>query len=303
MAQEQDRTFKLISKKHILSFIKILGIEIDLDDVDDSQVEILTDEQISIEPSLYRPDFIARIGNFILMMEYQSTKLKNNENKRFKVYIANFDLKNNNDNQKIIFVVISTTEKSYFTKYCINEWDCFRFPLISLLEYDEKEIISNIKKKIDNQESFNGKDLIELSLTPLMVQGRENIIHQFEINSRLMAILDFPNHEIKESAYGISLLLANMYFEKDDSMRKKIEGDFMMKVDCVQEAIEESKNQGIQQGKEQGQINMIKELLKDKEITPEIAAKHLITINCTPNNIAKITGLNTQQIKKIKHHQ
>ena len=69
MAQEQDRTFKLISKKHILSFIKILGIEIDLDDVDDSQVEILTDEQISIEPSLYRPDFIARIGNFILMME------------------------------------------------------------------------------------------------------------------------------------------------------------------------------------------------------------------------------------------
>ena len=136
-----------------------------------------------------------------------------------------------------------------------------------------------------------------------MVQGRENIIHQFEINSRLMAILDFPNHEIKESAYGISLLLANMYFEKDDSMRKKIEGDFMMKVDCVQEAIEESKNQGIQQGKEQGQINMIKELLKDKEITPEIAAKHLITINCTPNNIAKITGLNTQQIKKIKHHQ
>lgn len=48
---------------------------------------------------------------------------------------------------------------------------------------------------------------------------------------------------------------------------------------------------------------MIKELLKDKEITPEIAAKHLITINCTPNNIAKITGLNTQQIKKIKHHQ
>ena len=54
-------------------------------------------------------------------MEYQSTKLKNNENKRFKVYIANFDLKNNNDNQKIIFVVISTAEKSYFTKYCINE--------------------------------------------------------------------------------------------------------------------------------------------------------------------------------------
>ena len=60
------------------------------------------------------------------------------------------------------------------------------------------------------------------------------------------------NNELKQSIYGISLMLANMYFEKDDPMRKKIEGDFMMKVDCVQEASQESKNQGIEKGIEKG---------------------------------------------------
>lgn len=57
MPQEQDQTLKLISNKHIISFLKMLDIDIDLDDIDDSEIEILTDEQISIEPSLFRPDF------------------------------------------------------------------------------------------------------------------------------------------------------------------------------------------------------------------------------------------------------
>lgn len=50
MLQEQDQTLKLISNKHVISFLKMLEIGIDLDDVDESEIEILTDEQISIEP-------------------------------------------------------------------------------------------------------------------------------------------------------------------------------------------------------------------------------------------------------------
>lgn len=299
MSQEQDKTLKLISKKHIISFLKMLDMDIDLDDIDESEIQIITDEQISIEPSLYRPDFIVIIKDIILMFEYQSTTLRTNDKKRFKVYISNFDLKINTKNLKIIFAVISTAQKSKMIEYCINDWDCFKFPLISLLNLDEKEIISNIKYKIHKQEEFSEIELIKLSLTPLMVQGRENIIRQFKQTSNLMANLNFPNNELKESIYGISLMLANMYFDKDDPMRKKIEGDFMMKVDCVQEAIQESKNQGIEEGK----ILLIKEQLKDNKITANDAIIYLLSANCKLEEISKITNTPINQIKTIQNQK
>lgn len=239
------------------------------------------------------------------MFEYQSTALRTNDKKRFKVYISNFDLKINTTNLKIIFAVISTAQKSKKMKYCINEWDCFKFPLISLLNIDEKEIISNIKDKIDKQEEFNELELIKLALTPLMVQGRENIICQFKQTSNLMACLNFPNNELKQSIYGISLMLANMYFEKDDPMRKKIEGDFMMKVDCVQEAIQESKNQGIEKGIEkgitEGKILLIEEQLNDNKITVNDAITYLLSANCKIEKISEITNIPINEIKSLQN--
>ena len=121
------------------------GIDFKIDE--NTEFEILTEEQIVIEPSLYRPDFIARIGNIILMLEFQSTFVGRTDKKRFKSYIANFDLKNNKENRKIIFAVISTAEYSKFAKYKINNWDLFTFPIISLYNRNVGEIISNIKEK------------------------------------------------------------------------------------------------------------------------------------------------------------
>ena len=103
---------------------------------EDSEIEILTEEQITIKPSLHRPDFIARVNDIILMLEFQSTPIRKNDKKRFKAYISNFDLKRNTENKKIIFAVISTAEHSKFAKYEINDWDAFIFPIISLLNFD-----------------------------------------------------------------------------------------------------------------------------------------------------------------------
>lgn len=191
---------------------------------EDSEIEILTEEQIAIEPSLHRPDFIARINDIILMLEFQSTPVRTKDKKRFKAYISNFDVKRNPENRKIIFAVISTAEHSKFAKYQINDWDTFIFPIISLLNIDEREIISNIKQKIIKQEKFTDSELIELALTPIMVQGRENIIHQFEETAALMNKIDYTTRKIKESVYGIALMLGNMYFTKGDPMRKKNTG-------------------------------------------------------------------------------
>lgn len=144
MSQGQDMTLKYISKDYLKKLISILPKDIDIEIDETTEIEVLTEEQISIEPSLYRPDLIVRIGNVILMIEFQSTFVGRLNKKRFKVYISNFDLKKNIENRKIIFVVISTAEYSKIAKYSINEWDTFQFPIISLFEINEREIISNI---------------------------------------------------------------------------------------------------------------------------------------------------------------
>ena len=305
MGQEKDKTFKLISNEYLLEFLNMLEIGIEFDVLDDSEIEVLTGEQISIEPSLYRPDFIVRIGDFILMLEFQSTYIGIRDIKRFKVYISNFDLKVNVNNLNIIFAVISTAQNSKIAEYCINEWNCFNFPLISLLNINEREIISNIKEKINKHEDFSNKELVELALTPIMVNGRENIICQFKETSDLMNLLTFPNDEIKESVYGIALMLANMYFEKDDPMRKKIEGGFMMKIDCVQEAIDEAIDESIERGREQGigqgQVLMIKNLVDDGAITVECAVNKLLGLDCKLEEISEITGLSISEIESFKN--
>ena len=109
-----------------------------------------------------------------------------------------------------------------------------------------------------------------------------------------MDMVSYDNIEIKESAYGIALMLANMYFDKNDPVRKKLQRDFMMKIDCIDEVIQESYEKGTNDG-----IGMIENLLKNKKITPEDAIEQLLSINCDIDVISKITGLPKKEIELI----
>ena len=279
----------------------MLPTDIDINIDENSEIEVLTEEQISIEPSLYKPDLIVRIGDVILMIEFQSTIVGILDKKRFKVYISNYDLKRNIKNRKIIFLVISTAEYSKTAKHKINDWDIFVFPIISFLDIDKREIISNIKEKIKKQEDINDDEIIRLVMTSIMVKGRENIIKQFKEIATLMNEINYKTEKIKESAYGIALMLGNMYFEKDDSIRKKILGDFMTKVDCITEYGEEQYNAGKNDGINTGKIEMIQNLLKDNEISLKSAINKLTSLNCKPEKISKITGLTITEIKSYQN--
>ncbi|WP_296849438.1 hypothetical protein, partial [uncultured Methanobrevibacter sp.] len=149
--------------------------------------------------------------------------------------------------------------------------------------------------------------------------GRKNIIHQFEETATLMNQISYRTQTIKESVYGIALMLGNMYFTKEDPMRKKIQGDFMMKVDCVTEAIQENynagktegkiegkkegkiegKKEGKIEGKKEGKIEIIKDLLNEGELTTESTINKLNSLNCDLKTISEITGLSENEIKKI----
>ena len=143
MNQNKDAAFKFISQdnlKELLDMVKFdLGIEIDPEDV-----EVLTSETVAIEPSLMRPDYIIKIGNIIIMIEFESSRITTKKKKLFKLYIASYDYKKNDEDNQIIFLVISTKEKSKMAEYSINDWDSFKFPILSLKGLDKEEIINNI---------------------------------------------------------------------------------------------------------------------------------------------------------------
>ena len=268
LVQNKDASFKFISKLHLRELFDILDIHPDFD-FDPSDVEVLTTEDVVIEPSLVRPDYILKINNVIFMMEFESSHVGLKKKKLFKLYISAYDYKNNEDNNDIVFFVVSTKEKSKMAEYRINDWDTFKFPIISLNDLDKEKIINNIKIKMLNKDTFTNRELIELALTPILEKDKNSIINQFYETKDLMSEIDYPNEEIRTSVYGIVLMLSSMYFEELDVVRKDIQGDLMGKVDCVMEACRESYDDGVSQGISDGKDEIISNLLVNTDLSVE----------------------------------
>lgn len=277
MVQSKDASFKFISESHLKELLEIVKFDLGIE-INPEEVEVLTSEMVAIEPSLMRPDYIIKIRNIIFMIEFESSYVGTKKKKLFKLYISAYDYKKNDENNKIIFLVISTKEKSKMAEYWTNDWDSFRFPILSLEGLDKEEIINNIEEKIENKDTFTDRELLELAITPILEDDRQSIINQFYETKDIMARIDFPNEEIKTSAYGIVLMLSSMYFDELDSIRKEIQGDMMGKVDCVREAIENGIN--------------------DKSI--EIATNFLKNTNASLEDISINTGLPLEKVKELK---
>ena len=163
-------------------------------------------------------------------------------------------------------------------EYSINDWDSFKFPILSLNDLDKTEIINNIETKIKNNDTYTNRELLELAITPIREDDRQSIINQFRETKEIMSRVNYPNEEIKTSAYGVILMLSSMYFDELDSIRKEIHGDMMGKVDCVMEAIENGK--------------------QDTRI--DIAVNFLKNSNDSIEKISEITGLPLEKVKELK---
>lgn len=277
MVQSKDASFKFISKKHLQQLFEILNFHFGID-LDFSDVNVLTLEDIVIEPSLVRPDYVVKIGNIVFMVEFESSHVGIKKKKLFKLYVSSFDYNNNDDNNRIIFFVVSTKENSKMASYSINDWDSFKFPIISLKDLDKEKIINNIQTKIDNNDDFTNRDLLELALTPILENNKDEIINQFFETKDLMSEINYPSEEIKTSVYGIVLMLSSMYFDELDSFRKKLQGDLMGKVDCVREAIDNGKY----------------------ERSVEIAKNLLVKGNLSLREISEIVDIPLEDVEKLK---
>ena len=291
MVQSKDASFKYISKEHLMELFDILNVEFGVD-LDFSNVEVLTSEEVIIKPSLIRPDYIVKIGNTIFMIEFESSYVGRKKKKLFKLYVAAFDYKNNEEDNEIIFFVVSTKEKSKMANYRLNDWDNFNFPIVSLKDLDKEKIINNIEMKIKDNDDFTNRDLLELALTPILEENHDKIVNQFYETKDLIGEIDFPNIEIKESVYGLVLMLSSMFFDELDPLRKELQGELMAKVDCVQEACRNSFIEGESKGIAKGIAEGIAE-------GKSIVAKRMLDEGVDLELISKCTGLSMVGISKL----
>ena len=252
----KDTTFKVIGKDFLKKFLEIFGFEIE---IDYSQIEELTGDLVLLEGEVKKPDAVFSDGKVVLMLEYQSTKLDIDDKKRFKVYVSVWDFQKNKDNKQIIFAVISTVDESGMAEYSLNDWDIFKFPILSLKDLDLKQIIYTIETKIKNQDTFSDRELIELAITPILHTNRKDIIDQFFETADLISRISFPNEDIKNSVCGLVLMLTNIYFDELEEVRKKIQGVYMGKIDCVVEFGQEKYEAGLNDRSEDFACRLIKE--------------------------------------------
>ena len=242
MGIEKDTTFKFIGKNFLQTLFDLANLP---DTIDVEEIEEVTEELISLKIAQFRPDFVGKSGKIVVMFEYESSYVGLPSKKRFHAYVALWDYEKNDDNCDIIFCVITTKEPTKIAEYKIGDTDSFKILIFNINDLGFEKIISNASYKIEKQEVFAVEELVQLALTSLMPGTREGNVKQFQKLSEMMDDIIFEDNDARTSFAGILLLLSNIYFEKDDPIRKKIQGVFMGKVDCIAEMCEEQFNAGL----------------------------------------------------------
>ena len=263
------------------------------DSVDALDIDEGTEELISLRIAQFRPDFIGSDGKTIVMLEYESSFLGKQTRKRFHAYVALYDYENNDEDLDIFFCVITTKEKSKIVKHKIGDIDSFKISVFNIADLGMEKILSNADFKIKNQIRFTTEELVELALTSLMPGSREKNIRQFFKLSNMMDKIVFDSEDAKTSFCGIVLLLSNIYFEKDDEMRKRIQGVFMGKVDCIVEMREDQFKNGFNNGFNNGFSDGVsKSSLK--------IARNMLAEGMSVEDVSKLTELPIDEVKKIE---
>ena len=285
MGIEKDTTFKYIGKNFFEIFLNLANLS---ENIDATSMQEVTEELVSLKISQFRPDFIGNDGNVILMIEYESSYVGKQSQKRFHTYVALYDYNKNEEDLDIIFLVLSTKEESKVVEYKIGDIDTFKIIIFNIKDLGFEKILSNANNKIRNNEIFDAWELVPLALTSLMPGTRKGNIKQFHELHNISEKIKFKNDDVRTSFFGLLLLLSNIYFDKDDLIRKKIQSDFMNKIDCIvemrQEQYEAGMERGMERGIERGIIDTINKFLSN---------------GFSLEAVSKGLGLSVAEIKKL----
>ena len=105
----------------------------------------------------------------------------------------------------------------------------------------------------------------------------------------MMDEIIFEEDDAKTSFCGIILKLSDMYFEESDPIRKKIQGVFMGKVDCIVEMRKEEYDSGYGEGHDNGYDEAILKM-----------AKNMLRDNLSVETVSRFTELPVNELHNLK---
>lgn len=154
----------------------------------------------------------------------------------------------------------------------------FRFPVISLKDLDDEEIIKKVEPKIADGSDIDSYDLICYALIPLIVQKdmETYIVHN-------LLQLRGSNVSLKELAYGIEWLIVDKFI-KDEETRNNLCDSLGDRMRLVEEYGNRREQEGKKLWKKLGEKNIIQKMIEN---------------GCSINKISKITGKSTTEIESI----
>ena len=237
---------------------------VDLVEIEGEVVKFHKTEYSVVDPKMFKPDHVIEFLDKISIFEFQSTKIKWNEKRRFRFYTALVDMVRKKSKKPIEVHVLSTVEDSQTIWYDVSPETKFPIYVHSLKKYDGDEFLNNMKIKIKNEEEFTKKELLMISLLCFMKTEKslDEIIYESAVT-----ITNIPglNYRLGQFVKGTVLMLSDKFI-KDELLKTSIANMVAGNMKIVEDYAQRIAQEKVDEAKGNVVINLGKKGLPFKEI-------------------------------------
>ncbi|PWB86212.1 hypothetical protein MBBWO_10660 [Methanobrevibacter woesei] len=228
-------------------------------------VEELSTEFITTDPVYrYADKVLKNDKNEIIIVEYQNSKLKSQDIKRFMVYTA---LAIEKQKSKVrIFILYTYHVKTQ------ELWDygpiIFKPEIFSLKEIEGDKVLKRLKEKIKNKKTLTRQELHELRFLPFFKskeQPKEILKQTVKLTNELTEI----EQETLETLKKGQAILARRFIEDEKEFNLIME-KIKMKTNVFRELVDEGIEEGERKGRNEGIETVAKRMKKQNYPIEEI---------------------------------
>ncbi|MFD1066474.1 transcriptional regulator [Oceanobacillus locisalsi] len=283
--QNKDILFKYLSDLYQNSTLDVLGVK-NLPRIK----RLLPNEFPEVTANEKRSDTVFQLeDDSVLMLEYESDNNYVENHLKYIRYVHRISqryFQKEKQVRRIRIVVVYTSEvTSTKNELSIGDLKINSNPVL-LYQFNGDETLENIKNKIRNEQQLTQDDLFKLSILPLMKseRNRDDVIHD---SIETAKEIEDDNQQVQ----AIAGILTSTDKFIDEEYAKQVKE--WLRMTKVGRAFEEEKKEAVERAVEKAQQNaQQKERIK--------IAKDLLDV-LSPELIAKKTGLEVEEIKKLKH--
>ncbi|QXE21163.1 DUF4351 domain-containing protein [Clostridium sp. 001] len=214
--------------------------------------------------------FYTEDGNY-LHFEFQTTD-KKDDIKRFLYYDASLFYR---DKKKVRTVVIYSADIGKADEYIDAGTIKYGVEAIYMKKFDGDEKFEYLKEKIERKEKLSNKDILTLTMLPLMSGKRsrsERAIESIELTNNL--------EDSENKLQSLSLLYALLDKFGDEISRKKLK-EMITMTEIGKMIRDEGIEEGIEKGKTKGKSEIIvRQILKKFKKVPQ---EYIDRIKCLPD--------------------